>query len=172
MPDQHWYDRARLKKQAPEPRFQLGTRSRANLSGVHADLVLVVERAIAVTPVDFGVSEGLRSLARQQEMVATGASGTMNSRHLTGHAVDLMAYENGEVSWNWPLYYKIADAMRQAAVEVGVPIVWGAAWARVLNDFGTARKASNEYVDERRAQDRTPFMDGPHFELLWAEYPA
>lgn len=126
--------------------FVLGTRSRSRLNGVHADLVRVVERAIQITPVDFTVLEGLRTLARQKQLVAAHASTTMKSRHLTGHAVDLGAYVGRSVRWDWPLYYKIAAAMKQAAAEVGVPIEWGGDW-------------------------RT-FKDGPHFQLPWADYPA
>ena len=126
--------------------YRLGTRSRSRLDGVHPDLVMVVERAIQITGVDFTVLEGLRSVERQETLVASGASKTMNSRHLTGHAVDLGAWVGGEVRWDWPLYYKIADAMEAAAEELQVPLEWGGNW-------------------------RT-FKDGPHFQLPWAKYPA
>lgn len=126
--------------------FVLGTRSRARLQGVHPDLVRVVERAITLSPVDFTVLEGLRTVARQKQLVAAGASKTMNSRHITGHAVDLGAYVAGSVRWDWPLYHQIAAAMKQAAKAEGVPLEWGGDW-------------------------RT-FKDGPHFQLPHKEYPA
>ena len=125
--------------------FALGARSRARLQGLHPDLVRVVERAIQLTPVDFTVTEGLRDAKRQAQLVAAGASKTMNSRHLTGHAVDVAALVGGKVSWDWPLYGRIAEAFKAAAAELGVPIVWGGDWPR--------------------------FRDGPHFELPRASYP-
>lgn len=125
--------------------FVLGTRSIQRLTGVHPDLVRVVKRAIKITPVDFTVLEGLRTKARQVELVKAGASKTMNSRHLTGHAVDLGAYVGGRVSWDWPLYHRIAKAVKQAAAEEGVPIEWGGDWRS--------------------------FKDGPHWQLPWRDYP-
>jgi peptidoglycan L-alanyl-D-glutamate endopeptidase CwlK len=125
--------------------YSLGTRSKQRLTGVHADLVRVVERAIEITTVDFTVLEGLRTPERQKALRDAGASQTLNSRHITGHAVDLGALIDGEVRWDWPLYYKIAAAMKEAAKELNVPIVWGGDW-------------------------RT-FKDGPHFELDRRGYP-
>jgi peptidoglycan LD-endopeptidase CwlK len=125
--------------------FTLSTRSYKRLEGVHSDLVRVVERAIAITQVDFVVLEGLRTKERQAELLKAGASTTMNSRHITGHAVDLGAWVDKQVDWSWPLYSKIAAAMKQAATEQNVPIVWGGDW-------------------------RT-FKDGPHFELNRSKYP-
>ncbi len=125
--------------------FALGARSKERLKGVHPDLVRVVERAIQLTEVDFTVLEGLRTAARQQQLVKSGASKTLRSRHLTGHAVDLAAVIDGEVRWDWPLYHRIAKAVKQAAVELKVPIEWGGDW-------------------------RT-FKDGPHWQLPWKQYP-
>jgi len=126
-------------------RYQLGQRSRERLQGVHPDLVRVVERAIELTSVDFTVLEGLRTTERQKTLVAAGASKTMNSRHITGHAVDLGAYVDGQVDWSWPLYERIAAAMKLAAKELDVAITWGGDW--------------------------TSFRDGPHFELDRKAYP-
>lgn len=126
--------------------FQLSERSKRRLQGVHPDLVKVVERAIQITDTDFTVLEGLRTKARQAELVASGASQTMNSRHITGHAIDLGAYVAGQVRWDWPLYDKIAATMKKAASEVGVPIEWGGDWKS--------------------------FKDGPHFQLPHKEYPT
>lgn len=125
--------------------YKLGPRSQMRLKGVHPDLVKVVERAIEVTTVDFTVLEGLRDPARQKVLVDSGASQTLNSRHITGHAVDLGAWVDNQVDWSWPLYFKIAAAMKEAAKQVGVPIEWGGDW-------------------------RT-FKDGPHFQLPKKEYP-
>lgn len=105
--------------------YQLGIRSRQRLSGVHPDLVAVVERAITITEVDFTVLEGLRSRDRQKELVAKGASKTMNSRHLTGHAVDLAPWP---ISWEREDFIPIVEAMSKAAEELGVAIVHGHDW--------------------------------------------
>lgn len=126
--------------------YKLGTRSKQRLEGVHADLIRVVERAIEITTVDFLVLEGVRTPERQRVLMEAGASQTMNSRHITGHAVDLGAWVGGQVDWSWPLYNKIAKAVKLAAEELGVPIVWGGDW-------------------------RT-FKDGPHFELDRKAYPS
>lgn len=126
--------------------FKLSKRSLSRLEGVHPDLVRVVERAITITRVDFGVTEGVRTEDRQRELFAKGATTTMNSRHLTGHAVDLVAYVGTEVRWDWPLYDQIGNAMKMAALEEDVKIEWGGDWKS--------------------------FRDGPHFQLPWKEYPA
>ena len=124
--------------------FILGTRSLSKLAGVHPDLVRVIKRAIKLTPVDFVVTEGMRTLARQKELFAAGASKTMNSRHLTGHAVDLAPVVGATVRWDWPLFHQLAPAVKQAASELGVAIVWGGDWK---------------------------WKDGPHFELDRSKYP-
>lgn len=120
--------------------FKLSQRSIDRLNGVHPDLVSVVKHAIERSEVDFMVTEGLRTKERQKELVAAGASKTMNSRHITGHAVDLVAYVNG-IRWDWPLYEKIAKAMKQAAYELNIKIEWGGDWKS--------------------------FKDGPHFQIPW-----
>ena len=147
--------------------FQLSNRSKERLEGVNAPLAEVVEKAITLTKVDFGVIEGLRSKEKQEELVAAGASQTMKSKHLTGDAVDLMAYVNGRACWELNVYDEIADAMKEAAKELGVSIRWGAAWN--INNLAewedTAEEAMNHYIDERRSQGRRIFVDAPHWEL-------
>lgn len=125
--------------------YSIGIKSRLKLRGVHPDLVKVVERAIQITPIDFTVLEGLRTKERQRELFNKGASQTMNSRHITGHAVDLGALVGGSVRWDWPLYDKLGAAMKQAAQDVGIPIIWGGDWKTL--------------------------KDGPHFELDRKVYP-
>lgn len=164
-----------MTTQAGELRFQLGASSRRNLIGVHGDLVRVVERAISLTDCDFAVIEGRRTEARQRELVAAGASQTLNSRHLTGHAVDLGAYVAGRIAWDWPLYHLIADAMRAAAKFEGVPVRWGGVWDRQLSDLAPGANgielSVSEYVARRRAAGQKAFLDGPHFELTREVYP-
>lgn len=147
--------------------FALSARSRKNLEGVNPELAAVVQEAILITKVDFGVIEGVRTLARQKELVASGASQTQKSRHLTGDAVDLMCYVGSRGSWELNLYDDIADAMKKASALTEIPIRWGAAWH--IKDIGkydgTMESAMNEYIDLRRSQGRRPFIDGPHFEF-------
>lgn len=126
--------------------FNLGPSSILRLQGIHPDLVKVVERAIQLTEIDFTVLEGIRSKERQVELLKAGATTTMNSRHLTGHAVDLGALVGGKVRWDWPLYFKIADAMKAASAELEIPVEWGGDWKK--------------------------FKDGPHWQLPHKEYPA
>lgn len=122
-------------------------RSLANMQGIHIDLRRVLNRALQESPVDFIVVEGLRTVERQQQLVAMGASKTMRSRHITGHAVDLLPIgPSGKGEFHWPLYKKLAPAVKAAAEKEGVAIVWGGDW-------------------------RT-FKDGPHFELDRRKYPA
>lgn len=155
--------------------YVLGAKSRAELKGVHPDLVRVVERAIQLTTQDFSVHDGLRTEAEQREYVRRGVSKTMNSMHRTqadgyGHAVDLVPFINGKLRWEWPAAYPIAVAVQKAAKELGVKIRWGGHWG-TLNDIapGTAsamKKAVEDYADrQRKAGKKNILLDGPHFEL-------
>ena len=120
--------------------FSLNERSLRNLKGVKPELVEVVHRAAEISPVYFVVTEGLRTVQRQAELVAKGASKTMNSKHITGRAVDVAAFPGGKLSWEWKYYVVISQAFKQAAKELEVSIKWGGDW-------------------------RT-FKDAPHFELI------
>lgn len=124
----------------------LGPRSISRLQDVHPDLVRVVKRAAVTSDLDFTVLEGRRTLERQKTLVKNGASQTLNSRHLTGHAVDLAPMLGGTVSWDWPLYHRLAKIVKAAAAAEGVPVTWGGDW-------------------------RT-FKDGPHWELPRKQYPG
>jgi len=123
--------------------YKLGTRSLHNLSGVNPDMVAVVKKAIEITEVDFTVIEGIRNINRQRELVKAGKSTTLNSRHLTGHAVDMVPYP---VDWeDIDRFELMAEAMKEAAEELDIPIVWGGDWKS--------------------------FYDAPHFELDRKKYP-
>lgn len=152
--------------------FNLSSRSEQRLSEVHPDLQKVVRLAIRRSKIDFTVLEGLRSATRQKQLVAQGKSKTLDGRHITGHAVDLGAYVGGKVSWDWEHYYRLAEAMRDAAVELGVPIVWGGVWDKRLNLLHNPKQAVADYVQSRKAVGRDAFIDGPHFELDRKGYPA
>lgn len=114
-------------------------RSNSKLEGVDERLIRVATLALQLSPVDFGITEGVRTLERQKELVKAGASRTLKSKHLEGKAIDVVAYVGSKVAWDWPLYEKIAKAFRQAAEELDIKIVWGGSW--------------------------TTFKDGPHFQL-------
>lgn len=116
-------------------------RSLNSLQGIHPDLRRVIDRALQDSPLDFAVIEGLRTKQRQEQLVASGASQTMRSRHLTGHAVDLLPIDpaTGRGDFSWPLYDQLGPAVKQAAAREGVPMIWGGDWKS--------------------------FKDGPHFEL-------
>jgi peptidoglycan L-alanyl-D-glutamate endopeptidase CwlK len=148
--------------------YKLSNRSLEKLDGVDERLVEVVKKAIEYTEIDFGVIQGLRTVAEQEALVAKGASQTMKSKHLEGKAVDLMAYVEGRGCWELNVYDEIADAMKKAAQECGVQVRWGAAWTVPdIRDWdGTMEEAMNSYIDTRRAEGRRPFIDAPHFELM------
>jgi peptidoglycan L-alanyl-D-glutamate endopeptidase CwlK len=123
--------------------YKLGTRSLQSLSGVHPDMVAVVKRAIEITEQDFTVIEGIRNVNRQRALLKAGKSTTMNSRHITGHAVDMVPWP---VDWNdLKRFEVVSEAMKAAAEELEVSIVWGGDWKS--------------------------FYDGPHFELNRKSYP-
>lgn len=153
--------------------YQLGSRSLANLQGVHPRLVAVVKRAITLSAQDFTVLEGVRSIEQQRINVKKGASQTMDSKHLRqadgfGHAVDLAAWVDGKVAWDpWERYDVIADAVRRAAIQEGVQIRWGGGWFN-LNQLASSAQivaARQAYSAERKRAGRKAFLDGPHFEL-------
>lgn len=127
--------------------FRLGKASRGKLVGLHPDLILVIGRAISISDTDFSIIEGRRTIEKQREYLAAGKSKTMNSRHLTGHAVDLAPWTHGTIDWeSWQQFEKVAKAMKAASSDLGIPVDWGGDWKT--------------------------FKDGPHFELLWSAYPA
>ena len=132
--------------------FVLGGRSRQRLQGVHPDLVRVVKRAIGITSIDFTVIEGVRTLERQRKLLADGHTRTMRSRHLTGHAVDLAPWDGG-IDWNDLMRFRqVGHAMRVAAADLDVPLIWGA-------------------VKRHGGHWRT-FNDMPHYQLPRSTYPA
>ena len=154
--------------------FKLSRRSLDRLEGIDDGLQAVVKMAITLTKTDFGVVQGMRTIEQQKELVAKGASQTMKSKHLEGKAFDIMAFINGRASWELSVYDDLADAIKEAAIQLNVPICWGAAWATAEMPYpmdirkweGTMEEAMNAYSDLRRSQSRRPFIDGPHFERI------
>jgi peptidoglycan L-alanyl-D-glutamate endopeptidase CwlK len=125
--------------------YQFSVKSQDKLSGVHPDLQRVFKEAITASPYDFSITEGLRSLDRQKELLEAKKSTTMNSRHLTGKAVDIAVFIDGKVTWELKYYRVVADHIKAVAVLSDVPLVWGGDWKS--------------------------FIDGPHFELNRSTYP-
>ena len=136
--------------------YRFSRRSYTAMAGVRPELIAVATRALSLSPIDFVVTEGLRSEARQRELVRIGASKTMRSRHLTGHAIDVGAWHDGAIRWDWSLYLTIADAFRIASAQLGVPLEWGGTW-RLLS----------ETPDLHPDMLHKRFPDGPHYQLPW-----
>jgi len=152
--------------------FKFGQKSLNELNGVHSELVAVVNRALELTVQDFAVHDGIRSFEEQKNYVASGVAQTMDSRHLTGHAVDLVPYINGKLRWEWEPIYKIADAVRIAANELGTPIRWGGAWDVSFTETSDSPEdLVIDYVARRKKAGKKAFIDGPHFELPKPKYP-
>ena len=125
----------------------LNERSEQRLLGVHLDLCRVVRAARVASPFRFEISEGLRTKARQAELVKAGKSQTQNSRHLTGHAIDIVILNtDGSANWSFDRYKSVADVFKREASRLGIKITWGGDWKTL--------------------------RDGPHFELDRAAYPA
>lgn len=134
--------------------IQLKQRDLDRMKGVHPDLVRVVALAAEKSHRPFMVIQGLRTPEEQAQKVAEGLSKTMDSRHLTGHAVDLAPLEGKDIPWKDKAAFKaLADVMETAASELGIPLRWGGDW-----------NGNGRSDDER-------FYDGPHFELPKVNYP-
>jgi len=132
---------------------QWDSTSLARLQGIHPDLRRIMDAALQAAPFPFRVTEGLRTVERQKHLVAIGASTTMRSRHLTGHAVDIIPLVDldrdgtieAEEMYHWPLYHQLAPLVKTAAKGLGLVIEWGGDWKS--------------------------FKDGPHWQLPWGAYP-
>ena len=127
--------------------FTPTVKSQSRLAGVHPDLAKLVARVYEITDADFFVLEGVRTLEQEKANFAKGASQTMNSRHLTGHAIDIGARDaNGVLTWEWKYYAHLAEIFKKASAELNIPITWGGDWKTL--------------------------KDGGHFELKWSAYPV
>lgn len=148
--------------------FQFSQRSLDRLQGVNERLVIICHKAIKITSIDFGITQGIRTIEEQRELVARGASTTMHSKHLDGRAVDVVAYIGPRISWELSLYYEIAEAFREAAIFYNTKVRWGGAWH--FNDIcdwtGSMEDLVDQYIDLRRSQGRRLFIDAPHFEIV------
>lgn len=125
--------------------YSFSQRSNDRLKGVHPKLVQVMQEAIKESPLDFSITEGVRSVERQKELFESGKSQTMRSRHISGHAVDIAVFIDGKITWDFSKYQIVADHIKTVAKSLNIPIEWGGDWAS--------------------------FKDGPHFQLPWSTYP-
>ncbi len=151
--------------------YRLGIRSEANLVGVDERIVRVVRRALRITEIDFAVHEGVRSLERQKKFVASGASRTLDSYHLTGDAVDLVPYVDGVLRWEHALCNEVARAMFEASGQEGVRLVWGRVWDTELieldpDDFDGERALYVQRYQRIHGLKKWPLDDGPHFQRV------
>ena len=116
------------------------------LARAHPNLQKLMIEAAKDCPVEIEISEVLRTLAKQAALVKAGASRTMKSRHLTGHAADFYVNVNGKLRWDWPLYAIAGAHIKKVAAKLNIKIVWGGDWKG--------------------------FRDGPHIELDRFIYPS
>lgn len=154
------------------PVFTFGRKSESELIGVKPALVAVTRRALFYSNQDFIVWDGLRTREEQARYVAAGTSKTMDSKHLTGEAVDAVPWVEGRPLWEWPYVWSIAEAFRLAGRELDTPLIWGGVWDRDLTELtGDLRDEAEAYKDREFARDRAAgrkeraFLDGPHFQL-------
>ena len=142
-------------------------RSASNLVGVKGALVNVAIKALGWSYVDFAVTDGVRTIEEQRALVACGASRTMDSKHLTGDAIDLVPFVGDKLRWELPVICTMAAAVRSAAVDLGVKLRWGGAWdIEFTATIGAPIDIVDGYVKRRQAMNRSVFIDGPHFELI------
>lgn len=130
--------------------MKLSPKDNERLKRAHPDLAKVIRRAAEITQVPFTILQSDRTLAEQRANVAKGVSQTMKSRHLISkdgmvRAVDIAPLVGKNASFAWPLYFKLAPYIKQAALDVKVPVEWGGDWVK--------------------------FKDGPHWQLPWSKYP-
>jgi peptidoglycan L-alanyl-D-glutamate endopeptidase CwlK len=147
--------------------FKFGQKSLRELEGVNPRLVAVVHRALELSELDFGITDGLRTREEQQALLESGASQTLNSKHLTGDAVDLVAYVNGKPRFEFIPAFTVAAAIRKAAKEMGVALKWGCAWdINFTESLADPETVMEGYIARRQAAGKKPFLDSPHYELI------
>lgn len=144
-----------------------GDRSLSNLKGVNPRLIQVAIKSLGWSDVDFAVTDGVRTIEEQRALVACGATRTMDSKHLTGDAIDLVPFVGDKLRWELPVICTMAAAVRAAAVDLGVKLRWGGAWdLEFTATIGAPIDVVDGYAKRRQAMNRSAFIDGPHFELI------
>lgn len=130
--------------------FKFGKSSEEKLSTVKPELADVARKALELSSIDFGITEGKRSEEKQKQLVAEGASKTMKSKHLTGDAIDIVCYTDGKITWDLEHYQTAAYAFALASKELDVDLRWGGSWK--VNNF--------------KLDPNNKFIDAVHFELI------
>lgn len=114
--------------------YKLSSKSKERLEGVDERLIKVIDLALTITNIDFGIpgDGGLRTAERQKELFDKKVSkcdGYINkSYHQTGKAFDVYAYVNGRASWDRNHLTQVAAAILQAAGMLGYVVEWGGLW--------------------------------------------
>ena len=130
--------------------FKFGKGSLEKLNTVHPDLKLVMQEVIKLTPIDFGITEGIRSLERAEQLKSDGLSKVgSKSKHCQGKAVDIVCYDNGKVTWDLDFYEAVGQVVGEVSELLDIPIRWGGSWK--TGDFRLNRDMK--------------FIDAVHFEL-------
>ncbi len=155
--------------------WKLGRKSQARLNDVNHALICVVNTALEISPIDFGITCGLRSLEEQKKLVAKGKSKTMRSLHLIGHAVDIVPFVFGRYQYDWPYFYPVIDAFIQASKDNEFKIEWGGAWNIDMWRCRHAQAAQEMYITAKQAawtdlDSGGPFLDGPHIQLSTEQF--
>ena len=125
--------------------FRFSKRSISNLERVHKQLATLAEEVLKISPFDFAITSGYRTLAQQQEMFAKKVSkcdGVRRiSKHQEGKAIDIMVYdEEGKGTWEEKYYLQMAGVFKAVAKRLNIKIRCGV--------------------------DFEKFFDGPHIELV------
>ena len=109
------------------------TRSKKKLEGVDNRLVLLVGYALAISPVDFFVNEGVRSEKKQKEYYKLGKSkcdGVVNrSKHQDGKAIDVyyVGWESDD-SLTDDRWYILIESFKRAGKMLGLKLEFGYDW--------------------------------------------
>jgi peptidoglycan L-alanyl-D-glutamate endopeptidase CwlK len=119
----------------------LNAASEKKLIGVKPALVKVVRRAAEISKQPFQVVQGVRTLAQQRALYASGrtkpgpiVTWTLKSKHIGGNAIDFACLVGGRISWQATHYPAVGRAMKLAAAELKIKINWGGDWKK--RDWG------------------------------------
>lgn len=145
--------------------FKLSKRSLSRLNDVDDDLIKVIIEGLSISRIDYGVLKGKRTLSEQIKLYENGDSQTLDSKHLYGEAVDLVAYIGNNITWELDYYIEIAECIRLIAKKHNIKIRWGGSWV-VLNDQVSAKQSIIEYIDRKNKENKDPFIDAGHFEII------
>lgn len=155
-------------------KFSKNSMTRLNLSHngirLNDDLKMICYNALAMSDTDFGISETVRTVKRQEQLVKAGKSKTMKSKHLVGMAVDVVPWspEIEDYTFEKEYFFSIAEAFRMAAANYDVKLRWGGAWhCYSITEYDKSMESLHEeYIQLRKSEGKKPFVDMPHFEIM------